>query len=481
MPQSTNPAANLFWGWDGTVSRRTYALVGLGGFAIKHNLDRYIAREYLPRSNGLFNYWEPLGKFARLTTLSYPEKLVLFQLLLLALPFIWVGVGMTVRRLRDAGQPLWLACLFFIPFLNLIFFLTLCFLPPNKSDPSNEGAPWPHVRPLDGIIPRGKFANALLTTFVTSAIGLLFLLPGPRIMQSYGWSLFAALPFCMGMFAALLYSYHEPRSFQSCMEVALLPIVILGVVIVGIAVEGVICVMMAAPIALALAFLGGAVGFLIQARYWSPRNKPAILSAILLVIPSAFLGEHAAALQPPVYVVRSAITINAPPEKVWSQVVAFAEIPPPRELLFRAGVAYPIRAEIDGAGVGATRRCIFSTGPFEEPITVWDEPHLLKFDVTRNPAPLNELTPYGHIDPPHLHGYFISHGGQFLLTALPGGQTRLEGTTWYHHSMWPATYWHWWSDYVIHSIHMRVLNHIRERAETTSPQALAAEADSRTR
>jgi uncharacterized membrane protein YhaH (DUF805 family) len=480
MSQSSKPLTNIFR-LDGTVGRRAYALVGLIGFAIKHNLDRYIASEYLLQTNGIFNYWEPLGKAARLTTLSYPEKRVLLELLLLALPFIWVGVGMTVRRLRDAGQPLWLVCLFFIPFLNLIFFLILCFLPPKESDPSREGAPWPHVRSLDGIIPRGKFAQALLTTFVTSAIGLVFLLPGPRIMQSYGWSLFVALPFCMGMFAALLYSYHEPRSFQSCMEVALLPIFILGAVIVGIAVEGVICVMMAAPIALALAFLGGTVGYLIQERYWSPRNKPAILSAILLVIPSAFLGEHAIALQPPVYMVRSAVTISAPPEKVWNQVVAFAEIPPPRELLFRAGVAYPIRAEIDGAGVGATRRCIFSTGPFLEPITVWDEPHLLKFDVERNPAPLNELTPYGHIDPPHLHGYFISHGGQFLLTALPGGQTGLEGTTWYHHSMWPATYWHWWSDYVIHKIHMRVLNHIRERAETAWTQALAADADSRMR
>jgi hypothetical protein len=31
--------------------------------------------------------------------------------------------------------------------------------------------------------------------------------------------------------------------------------------------------------------------------------------------------------------------------------------------------------------------------------------------------------------------------------------------------MWPETYWHWWSDYVIHRIHMRVLEHIRIEAE----------------
>jgi hypothetical protein len=148
-------------------------------------------------------------------------------------------------------------------------------------------------------------------------------------------------------------------------------------------------------------------------------------------------------------------------------VVAFAEIPPPKELLFRAGIAYPIRAEISGRGVGAVRHCIFSTGPFVEPIEVWDEPRLLRFGVTANPAPLNELTPYGHIDAPHLHGYFVSEKGQFSLTALPSGRTRLEGTTWYHDALWPAAYWHLWSDYIIHRIHSRVLEHIRAEAEAS--------------
>ncbi len=113
------------------------------------------------------------------------------------------------------------------------------------------------------------------------------------------------------------------------------------------------------------------------------------------------------------------------------------------------------------------RHCIFSTGPFTEPIEVWDEPRLLRFGVTANPAPLNELSPYGNIQPTHLHGYFVSKQGQFLLRALPGGRTRLEGTTWYQHTMWPAAYWHLWSDYIIHRIHLRVLEHIRATAEAS--------------
>ena len=189
---------------------------------------------------------------------------------------------------------------------------------------------------------------------------------------------------------------------------------------------------------------------------------------MLLVVPAMYGMERAASLEPPMFVIHTSIEVNAPPAQVWKKVVAFAEIVPPKEMLFRAGLAYPIRAEISGQGVGAVRRCIFSTGAFVEPIEVWDEPRLLKFGVTENPAPLNELTPYSHIAPAHLHGYFVSRKGQFLLTALPNGGTRLEGSTWYQHTMWPAAYWHLWSDYIIHRIHLRVLNHIRESVERES-------------
>jgi len=226
--------------------------------------------------------------------------------------------------------------------------------------------------------------------------------------------------------------------------------------------------LMAAPFAVGLAALGGTLGYSIQAGYWRAKEVPAMLSIVLLFTPS-FIGlERLANAQPETFVVKSAIEVNAAPEAVWKEVVAFAEIPPPRELIFRAGIAYPIRAEISGRGAGAIRHCVFSTGAFVEPIEIWDEPRLLKFSVTENPAPMREITPYASIEPPHLHRYFVSHQGQFLLTQLPGGRTRLEGTTWYSHTIWPETYWHLWSDYIIHRIHVRVLEHIRAEAEKHS-------------
>ncbi len=95
----------------------------------------------------------------------------------------------------------------------------------------------------------------------------------------------------------------------------------------------------------------------------------------------------------------------------------------------RAGVGYPEPVHIVGHGVGVVRYCRFSTGPFVEPIRVWDETRLLRFTVTSNPEPLRELTPYKSVHPPHLNGYFVSRQGQFLLQPLPNDHTLLGGTT----------------------------------------------------
>jgi hypothetical protein len=197
---------------------------------------------------------------------------------------------------------------------------------------------------------------------------------------------------------------------------------------------------MAAPLAFPLSAFGGACAYAVQKRHLRTET-PVILTALLLFAPGVEWMEHIAAVPSSVYIVRTSIDVQAPPERVWKQVVAFSEIPPPTEWMFRAGIAYPIRAEMLGSGVGAERHCVFSTGSFVEPIEIWDAPRRLKFSVTSNPPPMEEWTPYSHIEPPHLHGFLVSEGGQFLLIPLANGGTHLEGTTWYRHGLWPSGYW----------------------------------------
>jgi hypothetical protein len=229
--------------------------------------------------------------------------------------------------------------------------------------------------------------------------------------------------------------------------------------------EGAICLLMASPLVLLLATLGAMVGYLLQPQTYSSREL-ASLFLLLAFFPPAMMGSESFAPQAiPEFAVRTAVDVNATPTRVWQYVVSFSQIPEPEDWLFRAGIAYPIRAQIHGRGPGAIRYCIFSTGPFVEPITVWDEPRLLEFSVTKNPSPMREWSPYADLHPPHLDGFLVSHKGRFLLTPLPDGRTRLEGVTWYVHTLWPASYWRLWSDFIIHRIHLRVLNHVKQAAE----------------
>jgi hypothetical protein len=256
--------------------------------------------------------------------------------------------------------------------------------------------------------------------------------------------------------------------------VALLAVMLCGVVLLVIAFEGLICLIMAAPIALALALVGALAGHAIQASRRQP-TPPQMLGIAVLAIPLMLGSDEVSRSPAPTLSVVTAIEVDAPIETVWKHVIEFAELAPPKELLFRLGIAFPIRAEIRGSGPGAVRNCVFSTGPFVEPIKIWDAPRLLQFSVTSNPSPLQEWTPYHEIHPQHLKGFLVSEQGQFRLTPLPNQRTRLEGTTWYRHTLWPVKYWQLWSDYIIHKIHTRVLLHVKALAELERERTAGAQ------
>jgi hypothetical protein len=226
------------------------------------------------------------------------------------------------------------------------------------------------------------------------------------------------------------------------------------------------------PLAIPMGLIGAAVGHAIQARPLpaSPGDAWRVQCSLLAILPLLMLGEHAAAPPAPTYAVTTVVDVDAPPDRVWQHVVAFPDLAPPTDWLFRAGVAYPIRARIDGRGPGATRYCEFSTGAFVEPIEAWEPGRLLKFSVSHNPPAMREWSFWPDVRTPHVDGFLVSDGGQFHLVPLEGGRrTRLEGTTWYRHHLWPAAYWRLWSDQIIHRIHTRVLEHVKAVSEASSP------------
>jgi hypothetical protein len=434
------------------VGPRDYAAVGFGLMALKYAGEAAMVGAATGKLLPLWAFLSPALSLREPYYLATPW--VAWVTAFWTLPFVWIGMSMTIRRVRDAGLPTWLGMLFFAPILNFLVMFGLCVVP-RRRDPVP-------VRKLVG--PDRVVWAAVLGVGGGAAIGLGMVGLSVFALGSYGTTLFVGTPFVMGTVAGFLLNLREPRSIVANLAVATLTVGALGGLMMMFALEGAICLAMAAPIGFAMTLMGVALG----AGLARIEARAAVLASIV-PLPLLNLAEP-----PPdhttLHEVVSTVDIAAPPEVVWDKVIGFGgvELPPPPEWFFQLGIAYPQRAHIEGTGVGAVRYCEFSTGPFVEPITTWDAPTRLAFDVIESPPTMHEWSPYEKVHAPHLDGILKSRRGEFRLTPLPGGGTRLEGHTWYTFAMAPEAYWTLWSDAAIHRIHLRVLEHIKHVAESAN-------------
>lgn len=438
--------------WSAPVGRGTYLATGVGLAALKYVVDAALI--WL----GAGRVWMPAdylqsAPLALNWPLASAEPWLLPVLLIWTVPFIWIGVTMTARRARDAGWSEWVCFLFFAPYVNYLVMVGLCLLPsaaPARQTPS----PPPDER--------GRRLPRMLGAVVAGvSIGLAMTWFSVAIARSYGAALFFGAPFVMGACTAFVYNRRARATFGETAGVATIVLILCAIGFLASGMEGAACLVMALPIVIPIGLLGALVGRGIAAGDGPARSSVLGLVALPLWV----------ALEPPqatgrmLHEVRSSIEIAASPDVVWPRVIAFDPIPAPTELIFRLGIAAPLNAHIDGAGVGAVRYCVFSTGAFVEPITRWEPGRRLSFDVTSSPAPMREWSPYANLHPPHLDGFLRSRRGEFRLVPIGQGRTRLEGSTWYELEMGPEGYWQMFSDELIHRIHLRVLEHIKQQAE----------------
>jgi hypothetical protein len=465
------PDPSLLWTWPRTIDRLPYLLTGAVLFLIKFALDWAIATFGFgqPWSPWSYLIW-PNEQTLTVFELGAPGRAFAATMLVVSLPFIWTGVILTLHRLYAAGVPRGLVVLFFVPLVNLLLFAILAVLPSRAALPAHAVSRFRKGtdslrRAHRRFVRESHWRSGLVALLITVPSAVLCVVVEAQTLQSYGLSLFVGAPFALGMFSVLTYGFSWPRPYGQCILVAMAATGLAGAAILVVALEGIICLAMAAPIAFFLSFCGATVGYVIQSRPWLSEQVFGITLAVLVTLPALLAAEKLDEPEPQLREVRTVQVIDASPEVVWDRVISFPPLPePPDDWLFRCGVAYPVRAEIDGRGPGAVRRCVFSTGAFVEPIEVWDAPNLLRFQVTDQPEPMREWSPYA-IHPPHLDNFLVSRQGEFRLHRLPDGRTRLEGTTWYTNRMWPSWYWGLWSDHIIHQIHGRVLRHIAQLAE----------------
>ena len=440
----------IWFSFTEPVDRKTYAINGFGLMVFKYALDAALIWRFAGRFWTPLDYVNPLWR-ARAQLLQGAPSWLAPALVVLTLPFLWIGVSMTLRRAVHAGLSAWTCLLFFVPGVNYVWMLALCVWPPLSKQAWPIAAPPPQVDE--------RFKSALLGVAAALGITLVTVGIGIYLKRSYSTGLFLGVPFTIGYISSYIYNRRFPRSAGESIIIAVASVAIAGGALVVFALEGLACTVMAFPIALALAWPGAVVGRLV-ARH---AVEPGAGVGMALLIPLIVAVEPR--LAPLAHDVVTVVEIAAPSDVVWRYVVTFPDLPPPTELLFRAGVAAPLRARIVGAGVGATRYCDFTTGSFVEPITAWKEGRLLAFDITAQAPPMTEWSPYRDVNPPHVDGYFRATHGEFRLTPVPGGRTRLEGRTTYVVNMFPQRYWALPAGRIVAAIHERVLRHIATLAE----------------
>src|ERR1700687_6040825 len=342
------------FGFSTPVSRRTYAATGLTLAALKYGVDAFLIYMVTARRWSPVEFLLPVHSSTRAVPLDPPW--LFWTLAIWTLPFIWIGASMTLRRAYDAGWSPWLGLGFFIPILNYLLMLTLCVVPSRERAIQTTG----NTKPLVD----NRFQAALVGVASGVLFALAMLVLQVYLLHSYGAALFFGTPVVMGALTGYVQNRGHAQSWGATTQAAAIAVLLSAGGMLLFALEGAVCIAMALPIAFVATVFGACMGRVIALSTATPSSHVAF---VLIGLPLVS-GVEAWPGHPVEFEVVSSIEVNAPPDQVWPNVIGFASLPEPTEWLFKTGIAYPMRARIDGGGVGAIRHCEFTTGSFVEPV-----------------------------------------------------------------------------------------------------------------
>lgn len=358
-------------------------------------------------------------------------------------------VRLSLRRADRLGRGGELALATMIPTVQIFAVLALALLWPRRADaaPEQVGAPAPPYQ-----LALGVFAG---TALIVAAVAISAL-----TMGAYGWGLFVATPFLVGLITGFLINRSTQRSASETFGAVVIAGLLGTTALLMLALEGLMCILLIAPLAVMLAWIGGLIGRAVARRLIDPREP--FYSVALL--PLIFLLDAAMPPEIPI-VTQTSITIAAPPESVWVSLTADRQVTEAPGLVGLAGLAYPVASRVVGEGEGARRIGVFSTGTADERVTIWKPGRTLAFRVVRQPPAMEEMSPYRQLHTPHLIGYFDTGETRFDLVPMPNGRTRLIATADHVLRIDPVYYWGPIARWAIKRNVARVLTDVRNDAE----------------
>lgn len=355
------------------------------------------------------------------------------------------------RRARASYLGVFPAVMAVVPVLQLPAILALALAPsrPITEEKADEVPP-----------PSGNVHGVVFGLIAGIAIIVLAVLVSAVTFGAYGWGLFVMTPLLVGVTTS--YLVNQCRDIGGA-ETARLVVAALGLgslALIIVALEGVVCIAMAAPLALPVALIGGAIGRSVAVSRLNSRNPLPSLA----VLPLLFMLEAAVPPEAAIATARS-LEIDAPPAAVWTALTSAEPIAVEPGLTALAGLAYPLGGRLEGEGRGAVRIGSFSTGEAVERVTEWQPGRTLAFRVLSQPPAMEEMSPYRRVHAPHLVGYFETGETRFDLTPLADGGTRLSVRAEHRLRIDPVPYWGPIARLAIRDNVDRVLRDVAEKAE----------------
>jgi len=402
-------------GLAGRVTPPVYALLVPLVLLAQHLVVALCYRWTGERLEPDLDFW--LLPLRRLADMPHLTSAMAASVFLIGFLVAWALAVLSFRRATWSNRGYWFSLFAIFPVLQIPAMAVLALLPRGQAatvDPKVERIDLVDV--LQGVIAGiGLIVAAVLVSALT--------------LGAYGWGLFVSTPFVVGITTGYIANHRILRSAANTLTYVALAGALGGLALMMLALEGFICIILIAPLGLLAAWLGGLVGRTI-ARVRHHRGAP-LMSVTAL--PLLFAVEAAMPPAVPVATAES-IEIAAPPAAVWRVVTGSRPIGLSPGLPGLAGLAYPVRGQLLGQGVGARRLGTFSTGIAVERVTEWQPDRLLAFTVLSQPPAMEEMSPYRKVHAPHLYGYVVTGDTRYMLTPLTNGGTRLtlEATTILH-------------------------------------------------
>ncbi len=344
---------------------------------------------------------------------------------------------------------------------------------PKLPPPFPPQLPSPHVPkdPLPFRNSRHRRISAIVSIFIILIYAGFFrwAFATPAMFKSGGvvsLSFIWSVPFACGFLSVAIGRWAGSDNW--ILHSIALPVgaLILGLVIsVVLKFEAVICVIMASPILVVAAVIGGFLGHFVL-----PRNSADKRLQVTFAVFLPFLCAYAESMlhwPTETKAIGNTIDIQAPPEVIWPEIASVREIPRKQirdRWIYQVGFPKPIAATLDREGVGGIRTATFERDvSFHETITEWDKPHRLSFSIHADP----DFIPHTAFDQHIIVGgrFYDVLDGIYEIEPLPSGGCRLHLTSHHRLSTRFNSYAGWWSVKVMDQIQGSILEVIKQRAE----------------